>query len=307
VIIGTIAYVYFWKHLLRLFPALRKRSALGLFFIVWLASIKPIHASFQCFNIQVWVAALLLGAEVWTRSASKGWQWLAGFVVMTLAAVKVYPVFVLVYYLIVKSPSVRWGALAAALVAVLVPVPVFGFPLGFQLTYEFAWNLLTYHHPYPLADGTYLLSLPALFAWVGKLWNVEAVAILFTKGLVTLLTVGFYFHVWRHRDEEQLPYWSLAMALMVLLNSVTRVDYFICFVPAFAMLAQYRWEKPKLGVWYTAIVVAAFLLMCGISEWTVGGWNHRLEAWRVPVYGMLALCGLLGWTIWREENGRVAA
>jgi hypothetical protein len=89
------------------------------------------------------------------------------------------------------------------------------------------------------------------------------------------------------------------MALMALLNSVSRVDYFIFYLPAFAALVQYQLEQHPLGAWFPTVVIASLVLLCGINEWTLGSndWNHRLEGWRIPVFGMLMLCFLLGWTI----------
>lgn len=293
--LNLTGYLFFWKYFFRLFPVLFEKRARWFFLIVWIASIKPIHASFQSFNIQLMCAALLFAAECWTLSPKRNRQILAGLTVTWLVAIKVFPLFILVYYVFTKSKNVWVGGVIGLITALLIPVGVFGFPLGITLTKEFVLNLFSYHNAYPLADGTYLLSLPSLMAWFGKVMGAPTAADFASKILIIGLSALFFLSCYRDRQKEQIGYWALGMALMTLLNSVSRVDYFIFYLPAFAVLAQYRVEHTQMRRWFTVSLVTSLFLICGINEWTLGSneLNHRLEGYRVPVYGMILLCLLL--------------
>lgn len=301
VLLNVVSYFVFWGALARLFPALFEKRNRLYFFLVWIASIKPIHASFQSFNIQLMCAALLLAVEVATRSSRK-WSFWGGFAIAGLVAIKIFPVFVLLYYFLVKSKELRYGAIAGFATALIAPVLVFGFPLGLVMTRDFVLNLFTYHNAYPLAEGTYLLSLPSLLAWLGKVAGVDAAAAILTKALIVGISAMFFWHTWKR--GESLFAWAMALTLMTLLNSVSRVDYFIFYLPAFCALLTYRLEKPSLKRWYMVLVGLSLSLIAFVNEWTLqsAALNHRLEGWRVPVYGMLILCGLLAWVMRERET-----
>lgn len=296
VCLNVISYFVFWGVLSRLFPSLFEKKNRLYFVLIWIASIKPIHASFQSFNVQLMCAALLLAAE-YASHQSKRWSFWSGFGIASLVAIKVFPIYVLLYYFLVKSKELRYGSIAGFVTALALPVFVFGFPLGLVMSRDFVFNLFTYHNAYPLAEGTYLLSLPSLLAWLGKMGGLEATAATLTKFLVVGISLAFFGYTWK--KGESLFAWAMALALMTLLNSVSRVDYFIFYIPAFCALLIYRVAHPLLERWFMVLTGLALSLLAFVNEWTLqsAALNHQLEGWRVPVYGMLILCGLLAWVM----------
>ena len=284
----TVAFLFFWIGLTRLFPT-------AWFLLAWVSSIKPIHASFQSHNVQLMFAAILVWAEIGSRQSNKIKQAAAGAVVVLLTAIKIYPGFIALYYLLRRPNPVRYGLLIGTALAALIPILTFGPRLGAYLPFEFVKTALTYHHVYDLGLDTVSLSLPSLLArWAPQLWlDYELIPIV--VGIIAAL-----FFVRRPAPEPRN--WALALALMGLLNSTTRPDYFIFFVPAFCALSELRNSiSTKVGI------AISLLLIAFITEWTLQSrdLSHRLESWRVPVLGIMLLCSLLWFQSVSENLKRI--
>ena len=145
---------------------------------------------------------------------------------------------------------------------------------------------------YDLAKDVVSLSLPSLLAtWLPRAWlDLGAIGI-------SVLTISLLFFSWvafgtkkiKCNDDRYL--WAFAWSMMGLLNSTTRPDYFIYFVPAFASLALIKRSGTKSKFFQLGIAISTGLIAF-ITEWTLGSreLTHYLEGLRIPVLGILLLC-----------------
>ncbi len=291
-ILQTVSYLFFWRFLFKIFPELLSPQRTWLFLLVWLVSIKPIHASFQSHNVQLIFAALLAGAEWGSRSSKRSTKLISGALVTLVASIKIYPSFIAIYYLIKRKTSVKAGLLLGGIISLVIPVIIFGFSTGVSLPGQFIHNALNYHHVYDLAKDTVSLSFPSLLAtWLPQSW-INHGAISLMTGISSLL-----FFIWialtasKVSPHEERNFWAFLWAMMGLLNSTTRPDYFIYFVPAFTSLPLLIEIASKKGLYQIGLVISVALISF-ITEWTLGSRDltHHLESLRVPVIGILLLC-----------------
>lgn len=288
----TLSYCGFWFFLFKIFPELLSPIKKGLFLLVWVVSIKPIHASFQSHNVQLIFAAILAASEWGSRSGSVFQRWLSGIAVALVASIKIYPLFIALYYFLKRPKEVKMGLLMGGLISLLIPLGVFGISTGLSLPKLFTANLLHYHQVYDLAKDAVSLSLPSLLAtYLPKTW-VDHGAISLGIGLISLVFfVDTFFQRNMALSTNERHSWAFLWAMMGLLNSTTRPDYFIYFVPAFASLPLLV-EKEKLKKVYYIGLTVSVLLIAFITEWVLGSreLTHHLESLRIPVLGILLLC-----------------
>ena len=288
----TLAYVFFWRSLFKIFPELLEPKGIKLFLLVWLVSIKPIHSSFQSHNVQLMFAALLICSEVSFRSTGKHREWFGGMTVSLLSSIKIYPAFLAIYYFLKRKSTIVLGLILGGILSLIIPCFVFGFSTGISLPISFVENARKYHAVYDLAKDVVSLSLPSLLAtWLPKSWLANG-AIAITVGIISLL-----FFSWvaiknknlKTKDERGL--WALSWAMMGLLNSTTRPDYFIYFVPAFSSLPLWISQQPRKGLFKLGVTISV-VLIAFITEWTLGSreLTHYLEGLRIPVLGIIILC-----------------
>ncbi len=309
----TLSYVSFWGLLYCLYPSLfnnraRLRARLS-WIVLWIVSIAPIHASFQCQNIQLFIAATLLICE-WLRQQGKSAQFLAGILCTLVATLKLYPLFIVGYYLLVGPKFLRRGIGIGILLVFALPLAYFGGAEGLSLFERCGSSLGTYHGTYPLAQRPELLSLPSLFAsWTEKSLPAELRTL---NGIILVgaIALAFYAYTWKMRKSAvcfQTHLWALAMGLSVLLNSTSRQDYFIFYLPSFASVMALSLEKRPHWLVYLGTTVGV-LLMSFTTEWVVfsKSLNDQLELWRIPVLGMLSICGVLASFIVRINEPNVA-
>ncbi len=294
----TVAYVVLWAFLFKLFPENQtSKSKSWMWLLVWAASIKPIHASFQCYNIQLFFAAGFILAEWLSEQENKLYQIGGGIIVSLLAAIKFFPGFLILLYWLTKNNRVRLGTVMGALLAVLLPVLTFGWETAFALHKDLAESLHLYHSTYPLSSQIFFLSLPSLLAtWLEPFFSTPVIETV-TRIINVTLSVLFYAVAWKHRENKQLaPYFfASGLALMTVINTSTRVDYYVFFLPAFCVLVQFWQQSEKKEILFKVATALCFSTMYLISEWTLQSrdLNHQLEAIRIPVVGMLLLLGLL--------------
>ncbi len=294
----TLAYVCFWFFLMKLFPERNASPSDSIFqrkhlawLLVWAVAIKPIHSSFQCYNIQLFYAAAFILAEFLTQSKKSSFQFLGGVLISLIASIKFFPGFIVLLYWIIKSNRVRLGTIAGAALAVLIPVLAFGWETGIGLHFDLKESLHLYHSTYPLKNQIFFLSLPSLLAtWLSPflvLSQIEAITLILNLSLSLL----FFVFAWKQRNnlEAHSYLFALGLALMTIINTSTRVDYYVFFIPAFCVLTE-LWQDSGVSK-LKASTLIAFALMYLVSEWTLQSseLNHRLEAYRVPVVGMLIL------------------
>ncbi len=288
----TLSYSIFWFFLFKLFPELWDSQRRWLFILTWVVSIKPIHASFQSHNVQLIFAALLILSEWFSNSEKKAHQLLSGILVVLLASIKIYPGFIALYYFLIKRPQVKWGLFLGGLISLVFPALTFGIKSGFSLPVEFIQNALHYHQVYDLSKDVVSLSLPSLLTtWLPSAW--------ISKGAVTLIvgSVSLFYFCWAFTQRKVLNFsenrnaWALLWTTMAMLNSTTRPDYFIYFVPSFASLPLLIEHSSKKLIYQLGTFIS-ILLIAFITEWTLGSreLTHYLESIRIPVLGIILLC-----------------
>lgn len=293
--LNTVAFLVFWRYLAKLFPALSFRF--WPWFLVWIVSIKPIHASFQCHNMQLMYAALFCACYYATTTHSRAKRFWGGFFTAVAAVMKLYPLFLVAYYFVKAPAETKRGAVAGVLAGISIPILFYGPVTGPDLFLLFAKSLSHFHDYAPLTTDAVTLSLPSLIAtWLSpSLGMATAVKIITVAGAT--VSALFFGMAWRSRNgwgtEAGVAEWALALAVMSLVNSTTRPDYFIYFVPGFAVLILACLRDRKSWAW--AGLLSSVALVSFISEWSLGSreLNHALELKRIPVLGMLALCATL--------------
>jgi hypothetical protein len=288
----SFSYFIFWFFLVKIFPEVLDPKRIPLFLLTWVVSIKPIHASFQSHNVQLMFAAILIFSEWNTQSKRKRDQLLSGILLSLLASIKIYPAFIALYYLLRKSHFVRLGLILGGLVSLVVPLLVFGFETGFSLPKQFVHNALHYHHIYDLSKDVVSLSLPSLLTtWLPVNW-ISAGAVSLITALMALLYFSWVFKTRRLISPQvERHSWAMSWAAMAMLNSTTRPDYFIFFVPAFISIPFAIKHSPR-PVLYRVGLFISLALIAFITEWTLGSRDltHYLESLRIPVIGVLLLC-----------------
>lgn len=294
----SASFLIFWVCLNRLYPTLFKGDPWWGWIVVWILSINPIHANFQCQNIQLPLMAVLLFCEVLRDQKSLAAQWAGGALWAFVAPVKLFTLFMTCFYFLVANQVTRRGILAGLFASLALPLVFFGPDNGLLLYKRLYWSLITYHGTYPLGERPELLSLPSLLTKWGGLF----VPRILIQPVVTLFTCGFgllfFVFVWKKRGnrspEFQRHLWALSVSLMVLLNSTSRPDYFIFYVPALCSLVE-LWRSAKDDRLLPVGILVSLLLIAFTSEWVVGSKavNNQVESWRVPVVGMVLLCAML--------------
>lgn len=291
-----LAYMGFWYFLFQLFPALLEEKTCWAFLLVWAFSIKPIHASFQSANVQLMFAALL-GAAEYLTSQKQGWkQGVGGALITPLVLFKIYPLYLLIAYLFLKSRHVLGGMVLSGLFWLLLPLAVYGMGTGIQLYNEYLSHITHFHSPYSLGRMAVNLSLPSLVSY-WFLFLGDTVSNRIALATSSLLSLAFLAQLIKAKIKKvpwNSSWWAYTLAVMTLLNSGARPDYFVFYVPAFAAMAQF-FATQRMPKWFPIPLFMSFALIALISEWTLGSreLGHAMESMRIPVFGMVLLCLLL--------------
>ncbi|MBI1860836.1 MAG: DUF2029 domain-containing protein [Deltaproteobacteria bacterium] len=279
----TLSYGVVWWCLVKLFPQLFRNTARV--FWVWIIAINPLHNNFQSNNIQIWLGALLLLAELLSRRPDFWGPFLAGLLVALTTHIKVYPLFLVVYYFISAGKVMRVGLLSGLVGFALLPLLFFGPNKGADLYRSFFLNLTTYsaeNSPIQVSD---ILCLPSLIARLLDGSPLALFAGAFTKVITVVASATFF--LWCFRTRLRRDQWVLAWLLMALLNPSTRVHYFVFLIPAFAYWAErVSFQRPlDLTLYALSILLVAFTM-----EGVVGkALNNRLEYWNLPTWGIVIL------------------
>jgi len=95
---------------------------------------------------------------------------------------------------------------------------------------------------------------------------------------------------------------------MALLNSTSRPDHFIFYVPAFCALVD-LWRTQFVSLWDRLGTGISVALIAFTAQFVVGSreLNNQLELWRVPVIGMIVLCVVLTKVVVSERKGLAAS
>jgi hypothetical protein len=300
IVLQTLSFVLFWRYLTRLYPFLDTPAARWSWILVFIVAINPIHNNFQSNNIQLMLAATMLGAELLTRVNAPIPQFLAGILVMAAAGVKVFPIFIATFYLLGKPRAVRYGVYVGTALVVALPFLYFGKADALTLYEGFFRNLTSYNTENSLAKVPDILCLPSLLTrWFSVETLYPDLGPKVIKGVIVALSFVFFYFAWKKQkalpkeqaQRESVHLWALAMALMVLFNPSTRPHYFIFYVPAFCSLLEMAKVQVMTRWFLMGSLASATLLIAFTAEGVVGKTiNDQLEAWSVPTVGMIILC-----------------
>ena len=302
ILLQTISYGVFWVFLYRLYPFLKDNKIFWGWLLIWIVAINPIHNNYQSNNIQLMLAALVVVAEVWSRTTSKTKQFLAGALVVLAAMIKVFPLFLVGYYFFFKPAQVRKGLLLSSAVMMAAPLLFFGNTAGMQLYKDFFLNLGTYSVENNFLKVPDILCLPSLLARFGIAPNLIQMS-------VVLISIIFFIWVGlRQKDLVQprlnLHYTALAWALCVFLNPSSRPHYFIFYLPAFCSLMEIVYRRTKSAELVIGAIVSTFLIAFTAEGITGKRLNDTFEFKSVPTYGMIILCLILIYAIRHSANQR---
>lgn len=269
ILIHALAFLVVWFVLYELYPVMRSRHGMFVWGLVWLVSLHPIHSDFRSLNVQLPLASALLLAE-WLYQ-KKNLPFLSGFLAALTVLVKVFPVFILLYYFLFRGKQVRRGVIAGFLTGILAPLAAFGFENGVSLHQDFVRNLFLY----PVKNGSLadagIQCLPSLFTVALRPFlpsrALAGVILFFQAGLAG----GFFYWVWqnRQRASSSLFVWAFAMALMVFLNPSSRHDYFVFYLPAFASIGL-LWRENYLSLCSRGAVLVSVILSYGTTQAILG-------------------------------------
>jgi hypothetical protein len=296
IVLQTIAFSVFWIFLHKKFEVIRRNQWAWIW--VFAVSINPVHLNFQSNNIQLMLLAILMVAQTLSNRPESAWQFLSGVLVAGTGAVKLYPLFMVVYFALVKTNQVRLGLLAGFLLAIGIPFAQFGIGDALTLYEGFLSSLGRYHSENSLIESFNIQCLPSVLARVlpleistGKAFAPLVIACI---GLVSAI---FYFLVFQkrevaRRDERYEKYlWSFGLALMVFLNPSSFGHYLVFFVPAVASLVEIC-EKRESRNWIaTGGLIVGSVLMALVVDGIIGKpLSHALQRLCVPSIGLTAIC-----------------
>jgi hypothetical protein len=249
-------------------------------------------------NIQLPLATALLASEWMTRQKNRTLQVVAGVLVALSATLKLFPVLVVVFYVLVKPRLTKVGVVVGLAIGLLLPFLYYGPATALDLYQGFFHNLTRYHQKNSLVENLGILCLPSLLAtWIKPWFPTTSPGPLILVAQV-VIAGWFFLSVLRRKSKftarESLHYWSLCLALTAFLNPSSRQEYFILYVPAFCSLVE-KWQLDQLKVNLRTGLFASFCLIGFTTKTFLGQyWNNTLHGWRVPVIGMALLCLTLG-------------
>lgn len=302
----TASFVLFWVALFRLYPQVLNR--LWPFLVVFIFSINPLHTSFQSNNISLMLGAALLLSECYRRSESRSQHFIAGIVVTLCGTIKVFPLFVALFYWLIGKRALRFGILVGAILSVVVPLLFFGWNMTFQLFGEFFSNISTYRSENSLYTAD-ILCLPSLITrwfepYLGEPLTKRIIQVAFFGVSALFFASVLVEKVRRPHFSAQWPlYWALALGLMTLLNFSSRVHYMVFYLPLLCGLLQSLLEKYAL--WKPLVVLVSLVFIALTPEGVVGEkTNNLLELWNIPTVGLLALSLSGAFLIWSAGRSR---
>jgi len=268
------------------FPQLK--NSFGSWLVLFVFSIASIHSGFQSLNIQIILFAMLLYAELWVDSKEFKWQWLSGVLVGLASMIKVFPLFIFVFYFIKKNNTVRLGLLSGIVLGFLLPMVFFGVD-GLNLWKSFFYNLFHYESRNSQIQYSYMLSLPALIRRYGYYlaWNPGTVKAV-TYSVILILSSLFFWRSYKSQDTRKN--WALGLALMVLINPTSMPHYFIFFLPLVGFLIEKNQHATRL---FTYAFATFWILVCFTTDAFVGRTaNTFLESYGFITLAYLGLCGI---------------
>ena len=98
---------------------------------------------------------------------------------------------------------------------------------------------------------------------------------------------GAFIECRKRKGDIVFPLWTLAFSLTVFLNSSSRPDYFMFYLPGFCFMVS-QWRE-NTGI-EKVCVILSFVFIALTQQAVLGrDWNITLQYARVPVVGMALL------------------
>jgi len=265
-----------------------------------LTSAYPVSRQFQFGNVQMVLLGLVTGAWFADR---RGHRWLAGLLIGLAAGVKLYPGFLVLYFLALRSWRGVSGAILAFVILVLSAGLVFGFDVFPAFVTEAMPAIADYRSDPPnlslfgLASklfnpGTHIETAPLLSAP----WLAVALAGL-SFLLVTVLFLRAAESVRKRPDVVDTDMlFGLGIVAMLLLSPATWPhSQCLLLVPIAVLLARARPNRPAFHV------VAAIVLVIWLSWPAIIGWRFHpdgedttYQVWESLTWTSLGLYAMLG-------------
>lgn len=290
----TVAYVVFWLGLLKLMPNIFGKENRWWWLLLFSFAINPIHNNFQSNNIQLILCAMLVLSEVLLAKGEPVSDWVGTLLVSLASVVKIFPLFLWVFYFLTKERRVKFALVITVLLFIGFPALWVGWD-GTVIMYQgLIANVTTYQADNSLVDVVDILCLPSLVARLGNQGGVpESIYGFATKVIILITSAVFFGFAYCKRNEGReylINVWTMALALMAFLNPSTRVHYFIFYVPAFCSVIDSRRKGGKRNLWMIRTAVLSFVAIALTTEGVVGkGLNNNLEALSIPTWGFVVL------------------
>jgi hypothetical protein len=304
IFLQTLCYVIFWYFLYKIYPELKNKFSNAAWLLVWFVSINPIHNNFQSNNIQIMLATLLVVAEYLTYSKKKSHLLAAGALCVAAASIKIFPIFLVAYYIGTKPWPVKWGIIGSTILFHLLPFVAFGYDGAMAIYHDFFVNLGTYEKDNSLIRVADILCLPSLIARLTYSWDPDGkIAAEMTRWLTLGISASFFGWIFFKnkisltKDLLGRDGWAMAMALMALLTPSTRPHYFIFFLPAYCTLMVLSHRRLISKAWIGATVLSVIAIAFTAEGVTGKKLNDYLEFQSVPTWGMILLLITLWYAI----------
>jgi hypothetical protein len=283
----SLSFWALWWGLKQLIPGLYETTALRRWVLCFLFALAPIHLDFMGQNINLPLAAMLILTERLRLEKSMMMEFLAGFCSSLISWIKIFPAVMTVTYFLQGGRSMRRGILAGFFFGVLAPWVAFGKGAG-ELYLQFFETLVIYHDKNGITTNS-ALNFPGLIARWGDGVLPESLLKILIPGLPLIIASVFLVNVWllrspRENKSFQCGIWSMAMGLMVFLHSAARADYFMFYLPAFALCAaDFKQQNSREKF----LFLGSFVLIALTQQAIVGlECNIALQHARIPVIGM---------------------
>ena len=289
-IFHSVAFWGMWWGLKEGFPNLFSNGhPLLAWWVVWLFSLAPVHLDFMGQNINLPLCAALIGIELLRQKNSKTGYWAAGFLSAIVGWTKIFPAFVTVFYFLLGPKELRLGTILGFIVGLISPWLFFGSG-GIDL-YSYFYQTLTIYHEKNLIFSNSTLNLPGWIAVWGRPWfsqSILSLLIALVPAIVMVIFLALMMQDPLKKEKSiEFSYWTLAVSLMAFLNSSSRPDYFMFYLPGFCCVISQWKESRRLE---KCCLLGAFLFISLTQQAMVGrDLNIRLQDARIPVVGIALL------------------
>lgn len=263
----------------------------------------------QVIQGQLNLILLLLIVGIWVCDR-RGWQVAAGGLLAVAAAVKLFPAFLGLYFLIQR----KWRAVGTAGVTFLLVTVLTGWITGWDTYRSYVTEILpqatrwksTWNNA-SVAGLWHKLLAPGSRSdrYVNPL-DYPTAAFLITAGCCAVLVLALSWTIYKsHTQRTRDAVFGLSITTMLLVSPVTWEHYFLMLLLPLALawvdLPRESWARITLGL-VLAVLFMPIIMLCNV--WIPGGFFEGQATWVTTVtllsmqlYALLGLLtlGYLGW------------